>query len=164
MCAEGASSVGDVNGPGGCRSCGGTWLRRGASALPAAAGPGADKPDFLPCLPSPAIMTSLPIRCVCSQLTTWPAPTSCRALWLMVTGQPWSDEEHRHFPPAFKAAVRTLLLAHRRGSPVSRGVTRGAAKRVAVESRANPLVLLPPDVLLNIIGQAAFPLSAWLPE
>ena len=58
-----------------------------------------------------------------------------RALWLMVTGQPWSQEEHRHFPPAFKAAVRTLLA------------------------------LLPTDVLVKlVIPNATFPLSVWLPE
>ena len=41
----------------------------------------------------------------------------CRALWVpLVTGRPWSQAEHSHFPPAFKAAVRALLLAQRRGS------------------------------------------------
>ena len=73
----------------------------------------------------------------------------CRALWILVTGRPWSHAEHQHFPPAFKAAMRTLLLAQRHGS-------------VAVESQANPLALLPPDVLLGVIRAAAFPLSPWI--
>ena len=66
-------------------------------------------------------------------------------------GQPWRQEEHKHFPPAFKATVRTLLLAQRRGSAV-------------VEAQPNPLSALEPGVLLNIIRQAAYPLSPWLPE
>ena len=44
----------------------------------------------------------------------------CRALWMMVTGRPWSQAEHKHCPPAFKAAVRTLLLAERRCWPAPR--------------------------------------------
>ena len=68
----------------------------------------------------------------------------CRVLWMLATGRPWSQAEHTHFPPAFKAAVRTLLLAQRRGS-------------VVVESLANPQALLPPDVLLSVIRTAAFP-------
>ena len=70
---------------------------------------------------------------------------------MLVTGQPWRQEEHRHFPPAFKAAVRALLLAQRRGRPTVAG------------SQANPLSLLEP-ALLDIICRAAFPLSPWLPE
>ena len=82
----------------------------------------------------------------------------------MVTGQPWSQEEHRHFPPAFKAAVRTLLLAHRRRSPASNCVTGGTDEPAVVEPQTNLLALVELELLLNVIRQAALPLSAWLPE
>lgn len=51
-------------------------------------------------------------------------------LWMLVEGEPWSPADHRYWPPAFKAAARTLLLAHRRGAPVKRrsgSPTRAAA-------------------------------------
>lgn len=55
--------------------------------------------------------------------------------------------------PRFKQAVRALLLAvhHTRQH---RGSGSGLAQRLAA---------LPPDLLLCIVGQAAYPLSAWAP-
>ena len=66
---------------------------------------------------------------------TPPLPHSL--LWMLVEGEPWSPADHRYWPPAFKAAVRTLLLAHRRGAPVKRrsGASTSAA---AVELQARP--------------------------
>ena len=63
---------------------------------------------------------------------------------MMVTGRPWNQAEHSRFPPIFKAAVRTLLLAQQRAS-------------VAVQ-----LALLQAGVLLDVVSAAACPLSSWL--
>ena len=96
----------------------------------------------------------------------------CRYLWLAVQHPPWSPAEHRRFMPAFKQAARTLLLAaHRTGSVGGSG--SGSNSRsdggLSGEGKAKPrssqplLAALPPDVLLRILGMAAYPLSAWAP-
>ena len=53
-------------------------------------------------------------------------------------GEGWSLATHARYPPAFRAAVRTLLLA-------------------------SPLNALPAPIQQQIVGLAAHPLSAWLP-
>jgi len=55
---------------------------------------------------------------------------------MLIKGEPWSPTDHQHYPPAFRAAVRTLLLAHRRsGAAVTRRSTRKAARQAAMESQ-----------------------------
>ncbi|KAL4451604.1 hypothetical protein ABPG75_007266 [Micractinium tetrahymenae] len=75
-----------------------------------------------------------------------------RWLWLAAERPPWSPGEHRRFPPAFGAATRALLLAAHRGS------------KLPAEESASPLAglgALPAEVLVHILEQAAYPLSAW---
>ena len=64
-------------------------------------------------------------------------PPPFRSLLVMlIRGEPWSPADHQHYPPAFQAAVRTLLLAHRRhGIALPRRSTRGAARKAAAESQ-----------------------------
>ena len=59
---------------------------------------------------------------------------------MLIRGEPWSPADHKHYPPAFQAAVRTLLLAHRRargGSPAARGTARATARQAAAESEVS---------------------------
>ncbi|KAI7837349.1 hypothetical protein COHA_008790 [Chlorella ohadii] len=84
-----------------------------------------------------------------------------RLLWMLIEGEPWSPADHRYWPPAFKAAVRTLLLAHRRGAPVKRGLDAPTAAPAAAELQATPLSPLPHTFVLAVIAAAAFPLNAW---
>ena len=63
--------------------------------------------------------------------------------------------------------MQTLLLAHRRDcatAAASRDRACSADTAAAEEQRrqASPLGLLPPDVLLSVIGRAALPLTPWL--
>lgn len=86
----------------------------------------------------------------------------------------WSKALHPHFPPDFKAAVRTLLLAaHCGGRAVAAAVAAGGGgRRMGTRRRARLassaattgaayLGRLEPEVELKIAAQAAFPLSAW---
>ena len=51
----------------------------------------------------------------------------CRWLWLAAQRLPWSPEAHATFPPAFKEAARTLLLAAHRGATLAASDASGAA-------------------------------------
>ena len=97
-------------------------------------------------------------------------------------------ESHASFPPAFKQAARTLLLAaHRgvgsagaaqqRGSRRSagrartraskarqRGAPSGAASAADAATGAAQLARLPRELLHAILAQAAYPVSAWRPQ
>lgn len=57
----------------------------------------------------------------------------------------WTPERHHEWPPAFKAAARTLLVASSRDSEEG-------------------LALLPSNVVLKVIGLAGRDLVAWLRE
>ena len=64
--------------------------------------------------------------------------STCHSLLAMlIKGEPWSPEDHQHYPPAFSAAVRTLLLAHRRSgsAAVTQSAVRSSARRAAVEGQ-----------------------------
>lgn len=66
----------------------------------------------------------------------------------IVKGGSWSPATHRLWPPKFKAALRTCLLAGQRpASPDSEACGLGA---------------LPPGVLLHIFHLAALPMTPWL--
>ncbi|PRW45110.1 glycine oxidase isoform X1 isoform A [Chlorella sorokiniana] len=84
-----------------------------------------------------------------------------RLLWMLVEGEPWSPADHRYWPPAFKAAARTLLLAHRRGAPVKR---RSRASSSSSAAAPTPLSHLPHGFVLAVLAAAAFPLEAWFDE
>ena len=88
--------------------------------------------------------------------------TGCRLLWLAAQRPAWTPGQHAHFPPPFRAAARAFMLAaHRQssggGPPAAQQATAAAA------ARPHPLGTLPQAVLENIVGQAAYPLSAWEP-
>lgn len=68
----------------------------------------------------------------------------------------WSTATHRHWPDAFKAAARTLLLA---GSRTVGG--RAGRRRQSRPVRASRFGALPADVLLRIVQLAAEPMHAW---
>lgn len=87
--------------------------------------------------------------------------------------QQWSPAAHQHWPPEFKAAVPTLLLAARRGATVQRQqdgmhagrrTTPSRDAQKAAEQQPNLLSLVPPEFLMDVIRLAAFPLSAWVPQ
>lgn len=87
----------------------------------------------------------------------------------------WSPATHHLFPPRFKETARTLILVAHRGSHFSvngssgsmstdrqqQGAERGGqpASRLAV---ATLLAAVPEDLLIRILGLAAYPLSNWL--
>lgn len=60
---------------------------------------------------------------------------------LVLNRQPWSRDTHQLFPPAFQAAVRTLLLCN---------------------TASDDGIRLPAHVLENVVSSAAFPISSWL--
>ena len=76
------------------------------------------------------------LRCL-SAFSATPSPRPYHSLLAMlIKGETWSPADHKHYPPAFRAAVRTLLLAHRRsGSAAAGGGSKGSsARRAAAES------------------------------
>lgn len=60
----------------------------------------------------------------------------------------WSPELHRRLPPRFKVAARELMRC---------------MGRRAVDAAGAPL-LMPPNVIVEILTHAAYPLSAWADE
>ncbi|PNW82881.1 hypothetical protein CHLRE_06g298150v5 [Chlamydomonas reinhardtii] len=89
---------------------------------------------------------------------------------LLTPATPWSTTTHRLMPPAFRAAVRTLLLAAAgagAGSPSpstgAAGVEPGAGAGAAAGPSARPTALssLPHDAIEHIIAEAAAPRVAW---
>lgn len=73
--------------------------------------------------------------------STTPIAAPCRWLALALEHPPWSPQQHARFPPSFRRAVATVLLAAHRGCFSS----------------------LPGELLQQILGLAAWPLSAWAP-
>ena len=81
-------------------------------------------------------------------------------------GSSWSPATHHHWPDAFKAAARTLLLAGSIAGLRPTGRTRsgrGFGGLAAAGSHTPGLGCLPREVLLRVIQLAAHPMSAWLP-
>ena len=85
----------------------------------------------------------------------WELTSSGKWLWLAAQRVPWSPASHASFPPAFREAARALLLAAHRSAS-------GAAPQPP--GSAASLGTLPQPLLLGILGQAAYPLSAWCPS
>ena len=86
----------------------------------------------------------------------------CRLVFV-ARGGAWSPANHHHWPDAFKAAARTLLLtasstAGSTGDSWACGSCAGRGERRAPAS----LAALPADVLLRILSLAAAPMSTWL--
>ncbi|PSC73055.1 hypothetical protein C2E20_3598 [Micractinium conductrix] len=78
----------------------------------------------------------------------YPAGALSERLLFVARGGTWSPATHRLWPPAFKAATRTLLLAGARSSGSGRS--------------GCPLAALPGDELLRVVELAAAPMSAWV--
>ncbi len=96
----------------------------------------------------------------------------------------WSPATHRHWPDAFKAAARTLLLAanrnnanvgaassqdvrtarrqRRQAAAAAGGSHQTAAAPGGGQQAGGTLGALPAELLLRIVKAAAGPLSAWL--
>lgn len=107
--------------------------------------------------PSPCSMLchASPIRC-CYR---------CRLLGLAMQRPEWSPTEHRRFMP-FKRAVQTLLLAvHRERRRCEGGSTDGRPNDSISSGPTfvQHLTALPNELVLRIVGQAAYPLTAWAP-
>ncbi|PRW45069.1 von Hippel-Lindau disease tumor suppressor beta alpha domain [Chlorella sorokiniana] len=90
-----------------------------------------------------------------------------RLLAMLIKSEQWSPADHQHYPPAFRAAVRTLLLAHHRSgsAAAARHPTSGtkAARRATVETELCPLSQLEPECLMAVVRHlAALPLAPWL--
>ena len=78
----------------------------------------------------------------------------------------WSTATHQGFPPAFKAAARTLLLASHRGAAVTCAprALQGRKPSASSAKRARLLLLLgrlPQPALHAVVAAALRPLSAW---
>jgi hypothetical protein len=78
----------------------------------------------------------------------------------------WAPAEHRRFLPAFQAAARTLLRAAHSGSAgrAATGCQQGRQLQQVGPEQPSLLRLLgclPQEVVLHIVGLAAYPLSAW---
>lgn len=86
--------------------------------------------------------------------------------------QPWSPASHASFPPAFHAATRTLLLCANAQTSAAGAAARAAGKQPGrdqepctqneVGQHMARLGDLPQELLLKVVGQAAYPLSSWL--
>ena len=83
---------------------------------------------------------------------------ACRRLLLTQPPPVWSPSTHSRYPRAFRRACRALLLAARRASAMDLGLSCSAP---GLQPPAH-LGSLPADVLLQILRQAAFPLSLWV--
>ncbi|KAL4437517.1 hypothetical protein ABPG77_003498 [Micractinium sp. CCAP 211/92] len=106
----------------------------------------------------------------------WELDSAGRWLWRAALHEPWSIATHSHFPRAFQAAARSLLLVAHRGSAHAAHVAAAGGRRRSQRLRdraaaaagshegACLLGMLPPGVLLRVLGLAAYPLSAWRPE
>jgi hypothetical protein len=103
-------------------------------------------------------------------------PAACRLVFV-ARGGTWSRATHHHWPDAFKAAARTLLLAGSRPSGAGRGACSGGGRLLpavnsttdreespapAGDSSCLTLAALPADALRLIVQLAAAPMSAWL--
>lgn len=84
-------------------------------------------------------------------------------MWLAITQQQWSPDNHDVWPARFRQAAHALLLTARRletqpaaaaAAGSSSDEQRGAVPRPTLGS-------LPAGVLLHILGLAAHPVSAW---
>ena len=51
----------------------------------------------------------------------------CRWLWRAALHEPWTPATHSQFPPAFRAAARTLLLVTHRGAAAAAAKQTGEA-------------------------------------
>ena len=65
----------------------------------------------------------------------------------------WTPAAHKYFAPAFRAAVRTLLLAAHR--------ERTSPGNPSHSHQPSLLAALPPECVLRVVGAAAYPLSQW---
>lgn len=77
------------------------------------------------------------------------ATPELRMLWMTAAREEWTPETHRHYPPLFKEAVRTLLLAQHTGR--RRG---GATRQLHALSREQV------QEIIKVL--ATFPMSSWL--
>eukprot|EP00887_Chlorella_sp_A99_P005884 scaffold1.g5884.t1 len=97
-------------------------------------------------------------------------------LRLALVRQPWSPGDHTTFPPAFRAAAKTFLLVLQRRAAMARaGREEARPRKIArrIVGRAAGLLgtladaqtgpaALPQEIVLRIIGLAAYPISSWL--
>lgn len=100
-----------------------------------------------------------------------PTPTHPhRLVWSAYQPEPWSPQNHHGHAPAFKRAVKALLLtAHRRRPAPAPAQDEPRTRRQRAEMDAAGasccqacLADLDSLLLLKIVGCAAHPLSAWL--
>ncbi len=155
-----------------------------------------------PCVPSALIVNTCPLGCSpapgsnahaapWSFAHRWPAhrPRPRRlplpqdellSLQLLLPSAPWTRATHRHLPPPFRAAVRTLLL----GAATHSNTTAAAAASLEAGAGTGPsdkgpasaapdsgiggggggsclLQRLPRDVVEVVAGHAARPWHAW---
>ena len=87
----------------------------------------------------------------------------------MARGEAWSPANHHHWPDAFKAAARTLLLlasgradVHVSGDGKDDDQSPQAADSNDCGGTGTSLADLPAGALLRIVQLAAAPMSAWL--
>jgi hypothetical protein len=101
-----------------------------------------------------------------------PAHTACRLVFI-ARGGTWSPATHHHWPDAFQAAARALLLTGSRPSGTEGGKERpepavdstaGGEESPAPAGDSSCLTLapLPAGALRLVVQLAATPMSAWL--
>jgi len=90
---------------------------------------------------------------------------------MFINGLSWTPADHKHFPPAFESAARTLLLAHHRlrhggitagATASSAGASVGTTAEQQAQQAQQGFAQVPAEVVLGVIKQAAFPLGPWL--
>jgi hypothetical protein len=86
-----------------------------------------------------------------------------REVHLAITHPTWSRHQHHRFPPAFRAAARTLLLATQRASNASAASDNSSTVRGECGGSVvcEELGRLPEGVLGHVLQLAAYPLSVW---
>ena len=104
---------------------------------------------------------------------------TCRLLESLLAGEAWSPEEHCCYPPAFRAAARTLALINgtaNRVNSISRvagrrrltqpagggGNPTGRQQQMVMGSQGRGWRYMPPELLQRIVGLVAAPLTAWI--
>lgn len=89
----------------------------------------------------------------------------CRRLLGFALQRPeWSTAEHRRFPAPFERTVRALLLAVHRKRHGQGGTAAGhSGSSDSGAALLQHLAALPDELVMHILGQAAYPLSAWAP-
>ena len=88
-------------------------------------------------------------------------PCPCRLLWGAYWRPKWSTKAHAACHPAFKAAVRQLLLVARFGDAKLQEQAEGGGGASPGAVAVDGMGRLPRELVHKIIADAAYPISTW---